>query len=205
MKAQLTVIFAVLSILCFFQRAHAGIAGSKHDFSNALWSGGQVCLPCHTPHDAETDVTNAPLWNHELTEVINYTLYTSETLDSQPGQPDGISKLCLSCHDGTVAIDSFGGTEGSEMINSGRLIGTDLRGTHPISLIYDTALATADSGLNDPSGTGSGLGGTIEQDLLFDNKLECASCHDIHGTAGNARLLRVSNQGSALCLTCHNK
>lgn len=205
MKALLAVIIAVLSTLCFFQWSYADIAGSKHDFSGLAWSGGEVCLPCHTPHNADTSVSNAPLWNHELTQVVAYTLYASATLNSTPGQPGGISKLCLSCHDGTVAIDSYGGTTGSEMISAGKLIGTDLRGVHPISITYDTALSTTDSGLNDPAGTDSGLGGTIQQDLLFANQMECASCHDVHDSAGHARLLRVSNQGSGLCLTCHNK
>jgi len=84
--------------------------------------------------------------------------------------------------------------------------GGDLNSEHPISFTYNDALATADGGLNIPSTTTSGLGGTIADDMLFNNKVECASCHDVHnalGTGGN--LLVKSNAGSGLCLTCHAK
>lgn len=33
--------------------------------------------------------------------------------------------------------------------------------------------------------------------------IECSSCHDPHSP--NQQFLRISNDGSALCLTCHNK
>jgi predicted CXXCH cytochrome family protein len=38
----------------------------------------------------------------------------------------------------------------------------------------------------------------------FQPMVECASCHDPH-TTGQATFLRISNAGSALCLSCHNK
>ncbi len=76
---------------------------------------------------------------------------------------------------------------------------------HPISFTYDAALATSDGELFDPSTISSGLGGTIAADMLFGNKLECASCHDVHNAAGNPDLLVKANTASALCLTCHDK
>ncbi len=51
----------------------------------------------------------------------------------------------------------------------------------------------------------SGLGGTIKSDLLINGKLECISCHDVHGERGQKNLLIMSNTKSRLCLTCHNK
>ncbi len=182
----------------------ADISGSAHDFSGDAWSSGRICLPCHTPHNADTTVAGAPLWNHEVT-TSTFTVYSSATLDATVGQPDGASKLCLSCHDGSVAIDSFGGTTGTTFVTGGELLGTGLDNDHPISFTYDDALATADGGLHLPSATNSGLGDTITNDLLFAGTMECASCHDVHNTNNNSHLLRVSNAGSALCLTCHNK
>ena len=85
------------------------------------------------------------------------------------------------------------------------LVGTDLGNDRPVSFTSDTALATADGGRFDPSSQNSGLGGTIAADLLFAGQLECASCHDVHNGSGVAKLLRKSNAGSALCLTCHDK
>ena len=144
-------------------------------------------------------------------------------------QPSGVSKACLSCHDGTVAINqSFTGLSGSAgvTVTSGSgLIGTDLRTTHPLSITYDSTLATTDGFLRDPStpmstavaGTlpGVGLTGkTIAQAMLVGGKVECASCHDVHADVGSAPTSGIlakisgndaSNVGSRLCRTCHTK
>jgi predicted CXXCH cytochrome family protein len=204
-----------LFMLLFVAVSAAGfgqIANSKHDFSKATWNtsvGDQICIVCHTPHNAKTGVSNAPLWNHELSAVTSYTIYDktiSPTLNATVGQPSGLSKLCLSCHDGTVGIADFGGaTGGTEKVPAGSNFGTSLSNDHPISFTYDAALATADGGLKDPTTTNSGQGGTITNDWLSGGKLECSSCHDVHNAYGQTSLLRVSNAGSALCLTCHNK
>ena len=203
---RLMVLFGIIACVTFaVAPANAGITGSAHDFSGETWNaGGELCVVCHTPHDADTSVTAAPLWNHDLS-TATYTLYSSSTLDATLTQPDSNSKLCLSCHDGTVAIDSFGENAGSEIITGGALIGTNLTNDHPISFTYDAALATTDGGLFDPTTKNSGLGSTINADMLFGDKLECASCHDVHDSVGNDDLLRVANSGSALCLTCHDK
>ena len=181
----------------------AGISGTSHDFSGAGWNtAGEICAVCHTPHNADSTVT--PLWNHELSNA-NYTLYSSPTFEGPVQPPGRASKLCLSCHDGTVAVDNFGGTtNGGSFITGDALIGTDLSNDHPISFTYDDALATTDGGLFPPSTTNSGLGGTIDQDMLFAGKLQCASCHDPHNNT-NGNFLVMSNLASALCLTCHNK
>jgi predicted CXXCH cytochrome family protein len=184
------------------------ITGSAHDFSGDSWNpGGEICEVCHTPHNAVTGLT-APLWNHQVT-TQTFTLYTSTVSPSFNGtasQPDGSSKLCLSCHDGTTKVDNFGGqTAGTNVITGNANIGTDLSNDHPVSFTYTTATATADGGLFDPATKTTGLGGTITSDLLLADKMQCSSCHDVHNGAGIAKLLRKSNAGSALCLTCHNK
>lgn len=197
-----------------------GIKNSHHDFSGASWSNGEMCLPCHIPHNANVTVPDSPLWNHELSGAP-YDVYTSSTLNSFPGQPSGKSKLCLSCHDGTVAIENHSGnTNGTRYIAGGK-IGTNLMDDHPISFIYDSDLASRDGGLYDPSTTMSGLGGTIAKDLLDQGRnLECSTCHDVHvarntqgcsgchfvhGMTTRTLSLRIDNAGSAFCLTCHKK
>jgi len=203
----------ILVVVClsFALVAAGGVAGSKHDFSGNSWSKGELCIVCHTPHNADTTSPSLPLWNHETT-MATYTLYSSATLNATLTQPEHYgSKLCLSCHDGTVAVDSFGGASGTTKLLPGNkgFIGTDLRGTHPIGLVYDSALATADGGLHDPETTTTVLGNSIRKDLLFNTgNLECASCHDVHNAqsaATNANLLRITKDGSKLCLTCHDK
>ncbi len=192
--------------------AYGQITSTAHDFSSETWnSSGEICVVCHTPHFADVSVSVAPLWNHDVT-AATYTIYSSSTLDATVGQPAGISLLCLSCHDGTVALDSFGGATGTQQIAAGANVGggtlggttADISDDHPISFTYSDGLASTDGGLHAPSTTNSGLGGTIQDDLLFADELECASCHDAHDDT-NGQFLRKSNAASALCLTCHDK
>jgi predicted CXXCH cytochrome family protein len=207
MKKQL---FCISLLLLFTVGAGSGfgqsIVGSAHDFSQASWNTtGQICIVCHAPHNADVSVNDAPLWNHQST-VATFTPYSSASLNATVGQPDASSKLCLSCHDGTVAVDNFGGiTSGTFYLTGSTLIGTDLNDDHPVSFVYDAALAIADGGLADPTSTNSGLGGTISEDLLIGNKVQCASCHDVHNASGIDNLLIKSNAQSDLCLTCHIK
>lgn len=210
MKRLVIGVLALIGSTGICSTAFGVITGSDHDFSAANWSSGQICLPCHAPHNG-TVIADAPLWNHDVSEA-SYTLYSSATLDADDlSQPAGVSKLCLSCHDGTVAIDAFTGHDGTIFIGtigtgSGDL-GSALNNDHPVSFTYDSALATADGGLWDPSSKSSGIteGGTIDSDMLFAGRMECASCHDVHNKYENTSLLLIDNDGSNLCLTCHNK
>ena len=111
-------VFLVLLLLLFIvavPSAMADITGSYHDFSGNSWSGGQICVVCHTPHSGDTS-GDAPLWNHETT-TATFTMYSSSTMNATASSPGGRSKLCLSCHDGTVALDSFGGNTGTNIIS----------------------------------------------------------------------------------------
>lgn len=200
------VVVAVLLLLVAAWPAQAAITGSAHDFSAAGWNAtSEICIVCHTPHNADSTVAGiAPLWNHELT-VSTFTPYSSATLNATVGQPGGVSILCLSCHDGSVALDSFGGAAGgTPMSVTTALLGTDLTNDHPVSFTYDSALYVTDGELVDP-----GLGGTGISPLpLFgvsSNQLECATCHDVHNNGSFGKMLRMGNTNSALCLTCHAK
>lgn len=209
-----------LSLLTAGAVSAGTIVGTDHDLSNKGYSGGEICVVCHTPHNADTTVTEAPLWNHAIT-TVNFAMYTSPTLDAaQDAQPTGSSKLCLSCHDGVTAIDSFGGNIGTDVMGGSKAIGAnaDLTDDHPISILYDTALATTDPGLHDPAATSVtiGAGGdktrtdTIAALMAPNSRVQCSSCHDVHNNfvgpgTNNQPLLKVTKAGSQLCLTCHNK
>lgn len=183
------------------------ILGSPHDFSTRGWGSDQICIFCHTPHNAASNAT-APLWNHATTTqtFVLYSSAVSSTSNATTTQPEGVSKLCLSCHDGTVAIDSFGGRTGTVLIGATtRNLGIDLRNDHPISFVYDQALVAADAG----SGPNQLVVPVSPQQVvagvpLFQGKVECASCHNPHNNA-NRSFLRLSNAASALCLRCHIK
>jgi predicted CXXCH cytochrome family protein len=195
--------------------AKSQISGTKHDFSGRSWAPteNKMCGVCHATHQAKNE-PSAPLWNHQSTAVAAYALYSSPTFDGQGGltitNPSASSKLCLSCHDGTVALENFGNiTTGTNYIPStsriGGVSGNDMSKEHPISFQYTDALASADGGLRAPTTTNSGLGGSIAKDMLFANKMECASCHDVHNKYNVTHLLKMSNINSQLCLTCHKK
>lgn len=197
----------------------AGLSGSPHDFSATIPDlGGEICRICHSPHDhhvAAQNYLNGLLWNHAVTSAT-YTMYDNTWSGSLNGaqspQPDGTAKLCLSCHDGTVAVDNFenhaGGTYTlptyAEIPGFADSANRDLRGTHPISIAYDMA---ADGWLK-PTTAPMGGSGTIA-DVLDNGKVQCSSCHDVHDAPIEAiagtPLLRVTNAGSAICLACHVK
>jgi predicted CXXCH cytochrome family protein len=148
---------------------------------------------------------DVPLWSPKYYNASTvYTLYDSPTLDADVQQPTGASRLCLSCHDGSIAIDSYGGRRGTRYLSAseGAIAGDveELSNDHPISFTYDSALASEDTELHDPQARSD------TRELLVDGKVECMSCHDVHNTdAKDMKLLRVDNRGSALCLTCHDK
>ena len=191
------------------------ITGSAHDFTSQAWSGGRICVACHAPHKTDTTITDAPLWNHANSNAT-YTLYSSPTLNATIAQPGGGSTLCLSCHAGTVAVNSFGGVTGTTMISSANNLGTNLKASHPIGFTYNTALATSDGSLFDPATKtvtiGSGTQtrtGTVNSLLLYGGKMECDSCHDVHNTftvgGPGSGLVKVDPAGSKICIACHNK
>ena len=158
----------------------------------------EICIFCHTPHFATGD---GPLWNHEMSSAV-YQPYTSTTLKATVGQPTGSSRLCLSCHDGTVALGMVHSRSSTIPMNAATMpteasLGTDLRADHPVSFVYDNALAAADGNLRDP--------GTLPPEVPLDRsgQMQCTSCHDPHNDQyGN--FLVLDNTASALCLSCHN-
>lgn len=183
---------------------NAAIGGSAHDFSGAGWSGGDLCKVCHTPHNGDTTVVGAPLWNHTLT-TQTFVDYTSATMDGA-ANTSGISRLCLSCHDGATAMDSYGGAAGGVTMGAvAGNFGLDLSDDHPIGVDVTAAIGAGDLELY-PAATVNADAGV----KLFGagaTLVECASCHDVHnnGPAGVNFMLVKDPAGGALCLTCHNK
>ncbi len=149
----------------------AGIANSKHDLSNnasntagsASGAGAngttEICVFCHTPHGSAAS-TNGPLWNRTAS-AASYTNYANaESMDSAGLTPSSSSLACLSCHDGTVAMDSLVNKPGSGtgaptytwagaafttklLSSAAALIGSDLRNDHPIGVAYCGGFVTA--------------------------------------------------------------
>lgn len=178
------------------------IVNSPHNlntYPGVSLPGNQVCLPCHTPHNALLYGDENVLWNHAETEET-FIMYKSTA-----GQPEGPSKMCLSCHDGVTAIDNYGGNGGTGIVITGaRALGADLSNDHPIGIEYPTALPAE---FKDPATFAPGVGGgpgVRLVDIGGVDRVECTSCHNVHNN-GLGTFLRVPLQESYICLQCHIK
>jgi len=194
--------FLILLVIIITKTATASILTTKHNLS-ASGPGSvittettRVCVFCHTPHNSNSEI---PLWNKDSTTAV-YTLYGSPTLDATVNQPDGTSRVCLSCHDGTISVGAVKNpdiTFSMANTNNGRLtgssnLGTDLTNDHPVSFVP----VVGDEINNPPAGD--------EVALDHSGKIQCTTCHNPHDDA-NGYFLVKSNQNSAICKSCHNK
>lgn len=185
-------------------RADDSIVNSKHDLSSfgpgpvRAVNESQICIFCHTPHNASPA---APLWNRANPRT-HYRIYSSSTIQARIDQPSGASKLCLSCHDGSIALGMVLNRESPipmshTFIPSGASdLTNDLSDDHPIGLRYDRQLANRDPQLRDPQ--------LVDHRIKLGprGELECIACHDPHNNElGN--FLRLPLREGALCNTCH--
>jgi predicted CXXCH cytochrome family protein len=187
--------------------SYGDVRNSRHDLtigspgpSNpSLLGGTESCIYCHAPHSLN-DPSQKPLWNRTDPVTTNFTMYGTTidgtVTDPQPNTP---SLHCLSCHDGVTAVDAYGGSLGTP----GKILGSpynvgfggDLSRQHPVSI---SALTL-----------GGSIGSAKSAGLVFYDsegfsRVECPTCHDPHLTT-HEKFLRISNNESALCQTCHSK
>ncbi len=189
-KFIIAAFFALLPL-----RAAASIQGTAHDLSATGIGTGNPCSFCHTPHGA---LSGTPLWNHALSNAV-YQIYQSSSLEANISQPTGSSKLCLSCHDGTVALTQTTRSDASGVyITPGAAnLGTDLSDDHPISFVYSAALSVEDVQIRPPS--------TLPEQLQLDrsSELQCTTCHNPHDNQ-YGKFMVMSNQRSQMCTSCHD-
>ena len=214
------------------------VRGTRHNLSSSgtgathagTGSTSEICVFCHTPHGAtQADQggtpLRAPLWNRRVPAGTTYTPYASSSMDAQAivdgfdAQPGGSSKLCLSCHDGTLAIGNVNVLNGQNnatipMLGTGpggtmppgagtstgytRFLGTDLRNDHPISVTFNAALAARDGELRAvdaqqryPAGSGS---------VLAVRAPGVKPLLPLEATGGGG----PGNNGQVQCATCHD-
>ncbi|MBI5449747.1 MAG: cytochrome c3 family protein [Gammaproteobacteria bacterium] len=220
------------------------LLGSKHDFTGlnkragveamagvAFSDYGSPCVYCHLPPDGTHQDTAAegalPGWNRYQPTTSGYTLYDSMTLNNKVKTPSPISLLCLSCHDGTMAVDMTvfkpNGWRSSEdaalhlringsddLMSCGKChngyrahsiaikhLGQDLSNDHPISMTY-AGLNHLDPDFRQPDGP-YGFDNGVK---LYDDKVECATCHNVHNPDVS---LLLRTRADRLCETCHIK
>lgn len=223
------------------------ILGSKHDFTGlnvragvvamptvAFSDYGNSCIYCHIPPDRSgedsADSGGISGWNR-YTPAADipgaYKLYDSVSLDNKVKTPSPISLLCLSCHDGTMAVDMTvfkpNGWRNSQdaalhlringandlwscgKCHNGRIahsiaikhLDTDLTNDHPISMTY-AGLNFKDKDFRRPDGP-YGFDNGVK---LYDDRVECATCHNVHNPDVTLLLRTPANR---LCETCHIK
>lgn len=224
------------------------IVGSRHDIPYDLSRGSalmrmevndydEICVYCHTPHQANTIGTvysGTPLWNR-TTDTSSFTMYASATIDTTiPGSPSAYSLICLSCHDGSLAVDSIINAPGSGLNTSGPWNGNTASPLHYTmaagaghcgechvagGAAHDQSNVYIGTNLSDDHPISMVYPTTTEDasfnaptDLttgwstvkLYDGRVECPSCHNVHDPTTRP-FLRQSNSESALCKVCHIK
>jgi predicted CXXCH cytochrome family protein len=166
-----------------------------------------ACLFCHAPHSGVGG--NTPLWNQQLSSQT-YTAYSSSSY-SETGETvptlGAASSLCLSCHDGTVAPGTTMAYKTIPMSGSMHavdVLGTNLQGSHPFSLVMPVKDAPDLSASLVASGKTADPTGAVQ---LISGNIECNSCHNAHvqniDTLNPKFLVRDSSSGQ-LCLACHD-
>ncbi len=247
------IIFAFVSLIFVFNtQTSATIINTKHNLSISniivpdanetiikAQTEGEICVFCHIPHQSRPE--GKPLWNRSM-PASAYTMYDSDylrrmnypavenDLGTANDTPGALSRQCLSCHDGTVAVGAvyklrrdwvdgtpiaMDGVDASGFIpaESSTSFGTDLSNHHPVGIVYDSTPTTVFT--DETRGMELNLATTVESEnkvKLFEYNglkyVECSSCHDPH--KDNDKFLHVDGGSHAVnivntCTSCHTK
>ncbi len=232
----LVMVFAFAALIV--GNAEATVEDTWHDFSTNSWTWTalgdgdlldtettQTCVFCHHPHRTAgggTIFTNMVLWN-QVEQDATYATYNSTTSSTINGTAFDItnsgdsarSYLCMACHDGDIATDSLVAAPGDGsnidlVYNLGTLgvgdLGTTLEDDHPVNITYANLVGgNNDDGLSDVVVDGV-IAGLYP---LFNNTLQCATCHDVHdgdSTASTGVQFMRGNTweaNSKICVDCH--
>lgn len=199
---------------------NTGVAYHAEDLPNNP-GGKQICIFCHTPHNSQPQ---GPLWNRKSDSIpTNFARYTSSTLrikniaasqyaatGDSGGQPNGSSRLCLSCHDGVTRLgDVVRSGQAGEIIMNTYLISGPASfnpstnkmkvGHHPVSFVYATSFnyntqsgqklpELIDADFRLPNSAVPSMEGKVKlQDSKRDGRgwMQCTTCHDPHQNMGN--------------------
>ncbi len=222
MRNALKVLFVVA--LAIPTMATAAISNTKHNLTSTNTQGNvyftdagvDMCRFCHMPHNANT--TQGTLWARPAPTGTGFTSPTATAngtpLPATNAALGSASQKCLSCHDGSVAmnttVNKFGTytqvaatisatatgnvtVSGGNVFLASNLAYTNLNGQHPVGIPFagqvGSSAVTAQYGTATAAGCQAGIP-------------ECVS----GASAGGAYLKLFANSGGAFqveCGTCH--
>lgn len=215
----LAVGIALAAGLLWAKAPKSAIVNSAHDLRATYQAAPfTVCSFCHVAHKAGSAPTGPGplLWNHTLSSVASYGVYQSDSFNalqtdiSDLGAQMTVSNLCLSCHDGTVAVNSFyepvlGANfqpipTGTTFMPNDTTI-RDLTKQHPVNFTYSATVAQKAGMLVPNSISSVDAAGEIP---LFNGKMQCVTCHDPHnGKSGIFEQNFPTQTSGAFCTYCH--
>lgn len=187
----------------------------------------EICAFCHFPQGGSAQ---APGWvrngNGNGTAFKTFpTLGISQPLEDGSSDVGNLSLACLSCHDGTQALSiPVAHRDGSHPVAVPYAFGRYRRQWTTDSVEVSMNQRVLDDGYPMPEvdfvnrnavwWVETGEIGRQKSDLqLYSRRdrisgteipfVECSTCHDPHGD--QPLFLRISNDRSAICLTCHQR
>ena len=193
----------------------AGFTDSPHYFSGISAGGGVTtggCTFCHTPHRA---LQQALLWNHTLSSHT-FSWDAGEVTAGGTPYPQidttwkGPTKLCLSCHDGSVAIGdiawfnqrAFTGTplvsatHDTDVFNIADPATGNMTGNHPVAFPYPYLQTTT----NTYNGVTTGSNVLVTD---FNPDPTALGIRLFNDNAGNVSAGAVPGSTGIECTSCH--
>lgn len=240
----------IIALLVFFAHAITEGAGkkisergNKHNFSYDNISSNyralpteeiagfsrsnQICVFCHTPHRSSGE---GALWNRKASSVSFFKHYSSPSLAiddpsvkgaSEYGQPNGSTRLCLSCHDGVTALGALFTTPLTyETVQvhfldvRNNISGPNVHLTHqtysshhPVSFKYNLAVRNI---LTSPPYNKTEYWFSPANGVKLDRyeRMQCTTCHDPHqdksDTPDPMTPFWTAKTYAEVCKSCHN-
>jgi predicted CXXCH cytochrome family protein len=209
----------LLSLACLFVAAQSfaqvppngdvlGMHNLTMSSGASVYSQGSLgCTFCHAPHSGLGG--NTPLWNQKLSQksYVPYSSTTDPNLGNTQPTLGVTSSLCLSCHDGTVAVGqsaAYGQLPVVGSMNAADSFGTTLTGSHPFSLVLPLKDASNLVASLVRQGKTADPTGAVK---LINGNIECTSCHTPHvqniDKIAQNFLVRDSSNAQ-MCLACHD-
>jgi len=168
--------------------AHGG-AGDHAMLRGGGAAGQAFCAACHT----SADLTRQNRHPSALSQAHLVWPNAARNFSANAvaaGHDDGVNS-CLSCHDGTVAPDAFGGL----MAASGNFQMQGSNKGHAVGVAYPLATLRHGEARFRPAGA-------IDCRIrLTGGQVTCNSCHSLYSKEPGLLVLRNDNSG--LCLSCH--